>query len=202
MKKLDAAYWDLQYENQRTGWDIGYASPAIVEYFQQVQNKSAYILIPGAGNGWEAEKLWEMGFKNIFVLDFSQIAQHSFKTRVPDFPRSQILVEDFFQHQGSYDYMVEHTFFSSLPVTLREPYVKHVHKILKPQGRLMGLLFNHHFPHDGPPFGASNDDYEVLFSPYFKFHHFNMAYNSIKPRNKRELFILFKKREGIFNKKQ
>ena len=202
MKKLDAVYWNSQYLNQQTGWDIGYASPAIIEYFQQIENKSASILIPGAGHGWEAEKLWTMGFKNLFVLDFSEKAQHSFKTRVPDFPDPQILVEDFFHHQGCYDYIVEQTFFSSLPLDVREAYIKQVHKILKPQGRLIGLLFNHHFSHDGPPFGASASEYEMLFSPYFRFQYFNIAYNSIKARNKRELFILFKKREVVVGQKQ
>ncbi len=88
MRKLEADYWNQQYKNKSTGWDIGYASPAIIEYFQQILDKSARILIPGAGNAWEAEELWKMGFKNVFVLDFSQEALHSFKTRVPSFPKS------------------------------------------------------------------------------------------------------------------
>lgn len=201
MKKLEAHYWNQQYKDQRSGWDIGYASPAIIAYFQQIPNKQACILIPGAGNAWEAEKLWSMGFTNIYVLDFSQEALLSFQTRVPHFPKSQILNEDFFHHQGSYDYIVEQTFLSSLPINLREDYVKQVFKVLKPQGRLMGLLFNHHFNHEGPPFGGTVDEYKLLFSSHFKFHHFKIAHNSIKPRKKRELFVLLEKTERIIDEK-
>lgn len=201
MKKLEADYWNQQYKNQRTGWDIGYASPAIIEYFEQIPDKSLSILIPGAGNAWEAEQLWEMGFRNIFVLDFSQEALVSFRTRVPQFPNSQILEEDFFHHQGNYDYVVEHTFFSSLPLVLRDDYVKQVYKLLKPQAHLVGLLFNHEFSHQGPPFGAQVSDYHILFSPYFKFRHFDTAHNSIKPRKERELFILLEKGVRIIDER-
>ena len=196
MRKLDAEYWNQQYKNQNDGWDIGYASPAIMEYFQQVKDKTVKILIPGAGFAWEAEALWELGFEQVSVLDYSAEALKSFKSRVPDFPKSHIFEEDFFQHQGSYDYIVEQTFFSSLPLALRQDYAKQVAALLKNNGQLIGLLFNHQFEQQAPPFGALPSEYEELLSPYFYFRHFDIAYNSIKPRINRELFVLLQKKEN------
>ncbi|MBP6047706.1 MAG: hypothetical protein KA530_11585, partial [Ferruginibacter sp.] len=51
---LDREYWDAQWQNKTTGWDIGHASPAITEYMAQYKNKDAAILIPGCGNAYEA----------------------------------------------------------------------------------------------------------------------------------------------------
>ena len=194
MKPLDSSYWDGLYLSKQTGWDIGYASPSIVEYFKQITDKTIKILIPGAGNAWEAEELWKMGFKQVYILDFSVEAVSAFQNRVPAFPKSQIIIDDFFQHSGDYDFIIEQTFFSSLKTNLRESYVKQVYDLLKPQAKLIGLLFNHLFTFTGPPFGGTPQEYQELFSTYFHFQIFDIAYNSIKPRKNREHFLLFIKK--------
>ena len=56
-KELDVAFWNNRWATGQTGWDIGYASPAITTYLQQYENKNAAILIPGCGNAHEAEFL-------------------------------------------------------------------------------------------------------------------------------------------------
>ena len=38
---------------KETGWDIGYVSTPIKEYFNQVKNKELKILIPGGGNSYK-----------------------------------------------------------------------------------------------------------------------------------------------------
>jgi len=62
-------YWSKRYEENQTGWDIGYPSTPIKTYVDQLENKDLKILIPGAGNAYEAEYLWQQGFKNVHVLD-------------------------------------------------------------------------------------------------------------------------------------
>jgi len=196
MKKFEPEYWNKLYRDRKTGWDIGYASPPIMEYFKQEQNKSLRILIPGAGNAWEAEDLLKLNFSNIYVMDYSDEAISQFVERMPDFPQSQLIQADFFQHDGSYDIIVEQTFFSSLLPDQRPDYVKQVHRLLKPKGKLIGLLFNHPFAFDGPPFGGTPEEYTQLFSDYFRFIKFDVAYNSIKPRLGREHFLLFEKKQN------
>lgn len=187
---LEADYWDQQYKNGHIGWDIGYAAPAIVEYFHQVKDKSIQILIPGAGNAWEAEYLWNAGFENLFVLDFSKQAVDSFQKRFPEFPSSHIFNENFFHHDGQYDIIVEQTFFSSLSPLLRGQFAEKIFELLKPKGKLIGLLFNHPFNFDRPPYGGSMEEYLLLFEKHYNLKVFEEAYNSIKPRKGREIFMI------------
>jgi len=194
MKTYPPSYWDKFYEQNLLGWDIGYVSTPLKSYFDQIENKTLKILVPGAGNGWEVEYLFNQGFLNTYMLDFSKKAIEHFTNRFPGFPHAQIINEDFFLHQDTYDLIVEQTFFSSLLRSKRKDYVAKVHELLQPDGKLVGLLFNHEFPFEEPPFGGTTEEYKQLFSTHFKFVHFATAYNSIKPRKDRELFILLKKR--------
>ncbi|GIV42652.1 MAG: hypothetical protein KatS3mg034_1962 [Vicingaceae bacterium] len=52
-------YWEERWNKGETGWDIGYASPPLIEYAMQLEDKNKKILIPGAGNAYEAEFLVE-----------------------------------------------------------------------------------------------------------------------------------------------
>lgn len=187
--KLDQKYWDNKYRLGQNGWDIGYVSTPLREYFDQLDSREINILVPGAGNGHEVEYLFKKGFTNVFLLDFSSEAIAAFLNRFPDFPEDQIIQEDFFNHSASYDLIVEQTFFSSLPRDARQQYVYQMHKLLKADGRLMGLLFNHEFGYEQPPYGGTVEEYQRLFSARFDFIHFSTAYNSIKPRRGREIFL-------------
>jgi len=194
MFKLSPEYWDKTYKTNRTAWDIGYVSTPLKDYFDQLSDKSIRILIPGAGNAYEAEYLWKHGFKNVFVLDFSKSAVQSFLSRFPEFPESNIFIEDFFQHKGQYDLIVEQTFFTSIHPSKRETYAAKTADLLNQRGKLMGLVFNHPFNFEGPPYGGTPEEYQQLFSPHYHFKVFETAYNSIKPRKDREsFFILVKK---------
>ncbi len=185
-------YWDNFYETGKLGWDIGYVSTPLKEYFDQIGNKNIKILVPGAGSGWEAEYLYNNGFENTFMLDFSEMAIEKFKKRCPGFPAENIIKTDFFKHNGKYDLIVEQTFFSSIPRSMRMEYANKVYDLLKKGGKFTGLLFNHEFPFDEPPFGGTPDEYQKLFAA-FKFKVFERAYNSIKPRRGRELFFILVK---------
>jgi hypothetical protein len=193
MEILSVDYWNQTYLNNRLSWDIGYVSTPLKAYFDQLKDKSLRILIPGAGNAYEAEYLWKQGFRNIFVLDFSEVAIQRFLSRFPEFPKENILKQDFFLHEKKYDLIVEQTFFTSIFPSQRQAYVEKTAQLLLPNGKLVGLFFNHHFSFDGPPFGGSQEEYRLYFSPYFHFKIFETAYNSIKPRKDRELFVLLEK---------
>ena len=194
MEKLTPAYWDRLYKTGRTGWDIGYVSTPLKEYFDQLNDKTLNILIPGAGNAYEAEYLHKTGFVNAYVLEYSDESIKSFLKRYPEFPETHLLTEDFFDHRGTYNLIVEQTFFSSIARNMRSAYVRKTHELLKPGGKLVGLLFTHEFNSQEPPFGGTIEEYRSLFQPYFKFNTFEIAYNSIKPRAGRELFFILQKK--------
>lgn len=186
-------YWDSFYTGSKIGWDVGYVSTPLKEYFDQLEDKNIRILVPGAGSGYEAEYLYEMGFHNTFFMDFSPNIVRQFKERCPQFPQNQIITDDFFDHIGSYDLIVEHTFFSSFPVNYRNKLSQKVYNLLDDKGKYVGLVFNHHFNLGSPPFGATPDEYIQLFKPLFTFKIFETANNSIKPRRGREMFFVFVK---------
>lgn len=190
----DKIYWDDTYKNNKAGWDVGYVATPLKEYFDQLGDKSIKILVPGAGNAYEVEYLFNHGFKNVFLLDFAETPINNFLTRNPEFPKNQVLIEDFFEHSDSYDLIIEHTFLTSFQKNVRAKYAIKMHDLLKNNGKLVGITFNHEFGNNTPPYGGTANDYKKLFSPYFNFQAFELCYNSIKPRKERELFfILIKK---------
>ena len=183
------AYWQKQYKNNATGWNIGSVSSPIKEYIDQLTDLNIRILIPGAGHAYEAEYLFNKGFKNVFVLDFASIPLQNLHNRIPEFPNNQLMEEDFFKHIGSYDLIIEQTFFSALHPEKRTDYVKKMHELLAPKGKLVGLLFDKEFGNSFPPFGGDENMYRELFQPLFCINAMERAYNSIKPRKNNELFI-------------
>lgn len=186
---LDEAYWTGKYERGETGWDIGYVSTPIQSYIDQLKDKDSKILIPGAGNGYEAEYCWNSGFKSTHVVDLSETPLNHLKNRVRDFPKEQLLHQDFFDLKGTYDLIIEQTFFCALQPALRNEYALKAKELLKPGGKLVGLLFQIPLNNDKPPFGGSIEEYERLFSRYFNIHIMETSYNSIPPRQGSELFI-------------
>ena len=194
METIDKNYWEKRWEKMQTGWDTGSITTPLKNYFEQLSNKNISILIPGCGNAYEAEYLFEQKFKNTYIIDIAPQALTSFSTRVPHFPASQLICDDFFNHKGQYDLIVEQTFFCALDPAQREAYIQKMHALLKPTGKLIGLLFNIPLNTEHPPFGGNKNEYEKQFSPYFNFKYFDLCYNSIKPRANNELFIVLEKR--------
>jgi len=190
---LNSDYWNKRYVNDDFGWDIGEISEPLKQYFNQLTNKELKILIPGAGNAYEAEYLINQEFKQVYVLDFAKQALDNIKQRVPQIHKQQLIEQDFFEHQGSYDLIIEQTFFCAIHPTLRKNYVNQMHQLLKPNGKLVGLLFNDVLNTDKPPFGGSIEEYHALFSEKFHIKKMELCYNSIKPRENRELFINLQK---------
>lgn len=196
-QKLDATYWQGRYEARQTGWDVGETTPPLRDYFIQLPGPDARrILIPGAGRGYEAEYLHRQGYPNVWVADLASDALADLQARVPDFPAEHLLLQNFFALAPAepFDLLVEQTFFCALDPALRPAYARQSAALLRPGGTLVGLLFDTEFVQAGPPFGGSAAEYRAYFAPYFDFVHFAPAYNSLKPRQGRELFICLRRK--------
>jgi SAM-dependent methyltransferase len=192
-KLLDQNYWDSQYQVGKTGWDLGMVSPPIKKYFDAVEDKNLSILIPGCGNAYEAEYFLQRGFTNITVIDIAPSLVEKLQRKFQAQSDIQIILGDFFEHLGEYDLIIEQTFFCALPPKMREQYVLKMHQLLKQDGLIVGLLFNRTFE-GGPPYGGDQQEYEILFTPYFHLQHLATAPNSIAPRALSELWIELKKK--------
>lgn len=165
--ELNQEFWNQRYIDKNTGWDLGKSSPPLVAIFDSIENKKAAILIPGCGNAYEAEYLLKTGFTNVTLLDISPALVKAIEAKFKNAKGIRVMCEDFFDHQGQYDYIIEQTFFCALNPLLREQYVLKMHSLLKPSGWLTGVMFNRSFEKEGPPFGGTIEEYEELLSPFF-----------------------------------
>jgi SAM-dependent methyltransferase len=195
--ELNEKYWEAKYQSKKLGWDIGYVSTPIKDYVDQLTDRDLGVLIPGAGNSYEAEYLHKNSFKNVDVLDFANIPLEALKQRVPTFNTDHLHHTDFFSFEGQFDLIIEQTFLSALAPARRQEYVRKMNSLLKPGGRLVGVLFNIDFKNDHPPFGGDLHEYKELFAPYFNIKIMETALNSIPERNGSEIFINLEKQSNI-----
>ncbi len=137
--QLNKDYWQSRYENNETGWDAGKITTPLKEYIDQIEDKNLKILIPGAGNGYELDYFLSKGFKNVFVVDFAETPLQNIKKRIPELPDSQLIKSDFFKLDGTYDLILEQTFFCALAPELREKYVSKMHSLLSKNGKTVRI---------------------------------------------------------------
>ena len=190
--QLDANYWQNRYDIGSDGWDLGAPSTPLKEYIDQLTNQNLRILIPGCGPAWEGQYLHERGFRNVWLMDLTGGPFAKFLERCPDFPQEHLLIGDFFAHQVQYDRIIEQTFFCAIDPALRDRYVEQAHMLLKPGGRLVGVLFDDPMPGKdpaGPPFGGTRAEYIERFGKHFTELSIEPCHNSIPPRAGREVWI-------------
>lgn len=191
---LSADYWNQRYINNAAQWDLGTVSPPLKAYFDQLPNKDISILIPGAGNSYEAIYLMEQGFTNITVIDIAPAVIQPLQEKYKNQSAIRFIHTDFFDWQGKYDLIVEQTFFCALNPDLREKYVAKMANLLSANGKLVGLLFNRQFE-GGPPFGGEKSYYQHLFEIYFQIDCMDPCYNSVAPRSGTELFFIAQRKK-------
>ncbi|MEO1255596.1 MAG: SAM-dependent methyltransferase [Bacteroidota bacterium] len=196
---LNQDYWEERYRTELTGWDTGGPTPPFTDYIDQLESKELKILIPGAGNAYEAEYLFNQGFLNVDVVDLAKEPLENLKIRVPDFPEEQLIQRNFFDHAGDYDLVLEQTFFCAIDPAFRPRYAEKVYELLVPGGKLVGVLWSGPMNDTNPPFGGSKEEYKSLFESRLKIKVLEPCYNSIKPRMGRELFINMEKEVSSIN---
>lgn len=195
MKKLNKEYWENRYLSQDSVWDVGKITTPLKEYIDQLESKTLKILIPGVGNGYELDYLISQGFTNVHVIDLADTPLANIKKRNPEFPDNHLIQGDFFQLNDTFDLILEQTFFCALNPELRKDYATKMYELLKPEGKIFGLLFDFPLTSEGPPFGGSKEEYLDLFSEKFNIKTLETAYNSIIPRAERELFFIFETKQ-------
>lgn len=189
-----AEFWQQRYEQDSIGWDMGQVSPPLKAYIDQLPDsaKDQAILVPGAGNAYEVGYLHEKGFTNITLVDFATAPINAFTERYPDFPTEYLICADFFElspEQYQFDWVLEQTFFCAINPARRDEYVQKMAALLKPKGKLIGLLFDKDFGRQEPPFGGTKAEYQQRFEPYFDIEIMAPSYNSHPARQGSELFI-------------
>lgn len=185
---LDKKYWTKRYQEGKTGWDLGQASTPLMDFCKTTVSKDQRILIPGGGSGHDAQALHEMGYTQVYALDFSPEPLAMLQDRCPSFPVAHLIEGDFFKLEETFDLVLEQTFFCALDPALRGDYARHMSRVVKPGGSLAGVLF--HFPlESGPPYGGSASEYRSLLDKNFKINRLEGCRNSMPGRQGKELFL-------------
>lgn len=190
---LDKNFWNERYLTGTTGWDLGKVSDPIAAYVDQLTDKNLRILIPGCGNAYEAAYLAMKGFTDITLIDIAPELVKSISKQFEHVAAVKVVEGDFFEHQGTYDLILEQTFFCALDPSLRQQYVDHMHTLLSEKGKIAGVLFNKLFEQQGPPFGGLSEEYQQLFKSHFRIKALQPCYNSASPRAGSEVFIILEK---------
>jgi methyl halide transferase len=192
MNKIDESYWTQRWEDGTSTWDLGEVSPPIKNYVDQIHDTNLSILIPGCGNGHEGNYLHQRGFRNVYLLDYSPIPLENFSQIHQDFPKEHLLCMDFFELDMKFDLILEQTFLSALDLPLRRKYAAKMKSLLKPNGKLAGIVFKSHFEKPGPPFGGTLEEYRKMFDPHFEILRLEDCMDSVGPRLGNELFLELK----------
>lgn len=195
MKNVSQAeFWQQRYKQDDIGWDMGEVSPPLKAYIDQLPEsaKDQAILVAGAGNAYEVGYLHEQGFSNVTLVDFALAPIEAFAERYPDFPAEHLVCADFFDlapEQYQFDWVLEQTFFCAINPSRRDEYVQQMALLLKPKGKLVGLLFDKDFGRAEPPFGGSKTEYQQRFDRNFDIEIMEPSHNSHPARQGSELFI-------------
>jgi SAM-dependent methyltransferase len=191
----DQAFWDNKWKQGQTGWDLKGVSPAIKLYIDSITDKNLRILIPGCGNAYEAEYLLTQDFNHVTVIDIAPTLINQLSAKLKPYIEAKklhVVCGDFFEQEATFDIIIEQTFFCAINPKQRVDYVKHMHKLLNPGGKLVGLLFNTEF-NGGPPFGGNTKEYIAYFKTHFQHISFSPCINSITPRAGKEVWMEIEK---------
>jgi SAM-dependent methyltransferase len=193
---LDSEYWERHYQEGTTGWDLGAPAPPFVDLLAGPWPPApGSMIVLGAGRGHDALLFVRHGFK-VTALDFAESAVRETReaARKAGLP-VETARHDFFElppeYDSSFDYVLEHTFFSAINPGRREEYVQIVHRLLKPGGLFIALFYAHGRP-GGPPFTTSADEVRALFEPSFTIERLEVPVRSVKPRQGLELLALMR----------
>ncbi len=195
MLTTNPEYWEQRYQENTAKWDIGMAAPPLANLLTTEAPITGKTAVIGCGQGHDAILFAKHGFDTIgfdfapSAIAFGQKLSQSMQISM------QFLQRDIFElpneFPNSFDYAIEHTCFCAIRPEQRPDYVKMVRSILKPTGELIALFWAHNRP-DGPPFGATLEEIQDLFSSSFDTSNITPVSNSIASRHGEEYLARFR----------
>jgi SAM-dependent methyltransferase len=166
----DGPFWNERYLLGDTGWDLGEPSPPFVRLHRDGVMAPCKVLVPGCGRGWEVAWLARQGY-DVTGLDIAPAAIEAARARAgADGVAPELVEGDLFDPPeallGRFDLVLEQTCFCAVHPARRPAYVEAVHRLLAPEGRLIGLFYACKGD-GGPPFATRPEEVRALFAPRF-----------------------------------
>jgi len=194
-----AGDWDLYYENNQDGWDLGGPTPVFKRLASSARFTPGRMLVLGAGRGYDAREFSRHGFQ-VTAVDFASNAVNEMKRLAEPEAPVEILQQDIFtfpnEYDETFDYILEYVCFCAIDPNRRNEYADVVKRLLKPNGLFIDLAFPLDGRKNGPPFGVSEDELLGLFDERgFKLLSREKPVDSIKPRRHAEELFIFQKQD-------
>lgn len=193
----EAGFWQGLYEAGQTGWDLGSATPVFRRLAAEQRFEPGAMIVLGAGRGYDARLFARHGF-DVTAVDFAPAAVSELQARNDDEAPVTVVKADIFALDpalfGQFDYVLEYTFYCAIAPQRRPDYADVVQKLLRPEGRFIGLLFPLGETKAGPPFGVNTDAFVAsLRQRGFRLLHREIPPDSVRPRLGREELLILQK---------
>ncbi|WP_303674167.1 methyltransferase [Vampirovibrio chlorellavorus] len=197
---LDVHFWENRYITQNTGWDLAGPSPHFVALIKAPPAflKPGAMAVLGAGRGHDAALFGQNAFQ-VSGFDYASSAVQEARQRYgqwADFHQRDIFTlgqaDTPFAHQ--FDYVLEHTCFCAILPKQRPDYLQTVTRLLKPEGYLIGIFWEHEEA-DGPPFSTTLEAVQALFCDSFDIISVEERQPASNRRGIERLMVLRRKKE-------
>lgn len=198
--------WEQCYRDGHTPWDKGEAAPPLLETLARHSGGlwvGGPVLVPGCGTGHDVRALAAAGLAAI-GLDLAPSAVAKAR-EIPVAGGERYEVGDFLDPgwwQGKhYAGIWEHTCFCAINPALRPRYAEAAAGLLDPGGIFAGVFYlEPHKPgesQEGPPFGATADELDELFRPWFERIDGWVPGAAYTGREGREWVAIYRRREAL-----
>ncbi|KAJ3031377.1 UNVERIFIED_CONTAM: hypothetical protein HDU68_004456 [Siphonaria sp. JEL0065] len=176
---IKADFWEAAWVNNRTGWDLGGATPALLSILKSHEQvlfptADATVLIPGVGRGYDVIAFAAKQGVKVVGLDISatgvaEAQKELTKANLVE-DRAQVLVADFFEYKAPpYSVVFDHTFLCAIDPSLRQAWASKMAELVAEGGHLICYMFPIRELDDaGPPYALSVELYESLLTPAFE----------------------------------
>ncbi len=163
--------WTEAWREERTPWDAGASSPALIDLVTRGALPRGRALVAGCGSGYDVLTLAAPD-RHVVGLDLAKEAVARFErlrdeAGIPT-EQAEVRLESFFDFAPAepFDLIWDYTFLCALDLDRREAWARKVESLLAPGGELAMLLFPVAPVHaeDRPPRPIPPDDVRPLLA--------------------------------------
>lgn len=168
--------WEQRYQAGDTPWEKGMPAPPLLELLELRPLeiwKGGPVLVPGCGTGHDVRALAARGLQ-VTGVDLAESAVRLARGHGPVgnevYEKGDFLSPEWAAGR-SFGAIWEHTCFCAIDPERRADYARAAAAVLKDGGLLAGVFFLTPYdpgePQDGPPYGATVEEIDCHFSPWF-----------------------------------
>jgi SAM-dependent methyltransferase len=166
------SFWDGLYASRGDRWELGGPAPPLVAHLHRAPPPVGRVAVPGCGRGHDARLLARRGYA-AWGFDFAEAPIREARALAAGAGIAAVFEQrDVFglaaDYPGAFDGVWEYTSFCAVDPARRGEYVEVVRSILRPGGWLLACFYPVREGRGGPPFPATRDELERLWTPAFE----------------------------------